>query len=988
MPAQRAPAREPTVLVRKPSARTGFGWTDAARKNSTPRDFNPNQHNNTGGHVRQISLASRQVSGGGGGGIQIQPRNSSAGAAAPPLRFAPSRPARPLSPIKQQPPPPHQPRPISHRSTDSVASSSVHALTHDDQLRLDVQFNPPSQTTYANSVYAPSLILSSPHLEELEKFPVQTATRVSRGGSGQSGQSGRKQSVATIVFQKGRTGSDSSTLAMRTSHLSGLPGYEWRLQLLEKLEILLGTSLSVYESEEILHIGKGVSGEANTRANSRKSLINMPPSSPRPGHAAKKESGSGTGFFGSVLKRAFASAETALGGSSPAVETISPAFPPLRMKPGKPASKAIFGAPLGAVAAYGFVTSMIAGQRHDLPSICFNTVEETYRRAQGAKITGVLFLNAGNPTQVGRLVEVFSTAPDYGEGYDLSLESIFDVTSLLKKYLTELPEPLLDSRLWRLFLSACVDSKAPARRRVACAQILLRLLPTPNFSLLVYLIAFLSQVPLFPHNALPLESVAVIFGPKLLSPRALAPGAKLNQKLVPGSIGSPSEPADAMAVTSKRAQDGLLWLLVSWDDVADGLLDLDFKVDTDAVLGKAATTVNSSFSQLPTPEAPPEEQRRRSYKKEAVLSNYRKDSATSTYGDEGSPSLPSPDLSVDFDFASGWGIADPDRPTSHYPPTLSPGDTTEHVAPSQSRLVANAHHRLSALSHSEPPPNDYSPSPTSFGHSDSRRRSLSETPQAYHRPSSMEQRPQPPALTDAEARNIARGYPRAESSTMGEQRTSESSRGSASTTESSLPEPVARASAKPRVSLNGFARPRPEDEYGPLGPSSMSLLDDLLEAGEEPFRYDTPDLNKTTPPTELFSAPADLFARSASSELRESQQLQETQRREIQTLWKQLEDHEAARAQDKVETDRLREELVQLKSSGISGTGDTARMARLEQRCLEAEHSARMTEQSFKASLEVKENESRVARQELAKVASQLSAIRVVLGGRFEAFQR
>lgn len=51
--------------------------------------------------------------------------------------------------------------------------------------------------------------------------------------------------------------------------------------------------------------------------------------------------------------------------------------------PPLPTSKAIFGVPLATVAEYGFVTSMIAGQRHDLPGVCFSTVEEIYRRGQG-----------------------------------------------------------------------------------------------------------------------------------------------------------------------------------------------------------------------------------------------------------------------------------------------------------------------------------------------------------------------------------------------------------------------------------------------------------------------------------------------------------------------------------------------------------------------------------------------------------------------------
>lgn len=51
--------------------------------------------------------------------------------------------------------------------------------------------------------------------------------------------------------------------------------------------------------------------------------------------------------------------------------------------PTSPEKKVVFGMPLSIVAEYGFVTSMIAGQRHDLPGVCFATVEEIYRRGQG-----------------------------------------------------------------------------------------------------------------------------------------------------------------------------------------------------------------------------------------------------------------------------------------------------------------------------------------------------------------------------------------------------------------------------------------------------------------------------------------------------------------------------------------------------------------------------------------------------------------------------
>ena len=51
--------------------------------------------------------------------------------------------------------------------------------------------------------------------------------------------------------------------------------------------------------------------------------------------------------------------------------------------PPLPTAKNIFGVSLSVVSEYGFVTSMIAGQRHDLPGVCFSTVEEIYRRGQG-----------------------------------------------------------------------------------------------------------------------------------------------------------------------------------------------------------------------------------------------------------------------------------------------------------------------------------------------------------------------------------------------------------------------------------------------------------------------------------------------------------------------------------------------------------------------------------------------------------------------------
>lgn len=70
-------------------------------------------------------------------------------------------------------------------------------------------------------------------------------------------------------------------------------------------------------------------------------------------------------------------------------------------------------------------------------------------------------------------------------------------------------------------------------------------------SLLIYLTAFLFQLPLNPSNKLTIESISVIFGPAILAPRDSA--------------------------NDRPAQDGLRWLLSNWDDsLSQDLLDEEY----------------------------------------------------------------------------------------------------------------------------------------------------------------------------------------------------------------------------------------------------------------------------------------------------------------------------------------------------------------------------------------------------------------------------
>lgn len=130
-----------------------------------------------------------------------------------------------------------------------------------------------------------------------------------------------------------------------------------------------------------------------------------------------------------------------------------------------------------------------------------------------------------------------------------------------------------------------MDSTNSLKARVACAQIILRLLPTPNFSLLIYLVAFLSQMPLFPENKLSLATVSGIFGAMIMSPRPSSRKKSAKGEMV---ISGPGESVDSARGTAKKGEEALRWLLEHWSMVADGLLDADFDVDPSTVLDRDA----------------------------------------------------------------------------------------------------------------------------------------------------------------------------------------------------------------------------------------------------------------------------------------------------------------------------------------------------------------------------------------------------------------
>lgn len=194
-----------------------------------------------------------------------------------------------------------------------------------------------------------------------------------------------------------------------------------------------------------------------------------------------------------------------------------------------------------------------------------------------------IFRLVGDSARCLNLYSIFNTGPTFGTSLDVGNEPIHNLCGVLKLYLRELPEPLVHPSIWRALLAFCVEPDPkeviiPESARIAAAQILLRLMPPRYFSLLVYLLAFLTQVPKY-ENRLTQTSVSIIFGPMLVAPRgfgipSIGPSDQLLKVPPPalnpdGSIITPRPSQDYSGLVG-QSQAVLLWLTTNWDALSDG----------------------------------------------------------------------------------------------------------------------------------------------------------------------------------------------------------------------------------------------------------------------------------------------------------------------------------------------------------------------------------------------------------------------------------
>ncbi|KAE9400257.1 hypothetical protein BT96DRAFT_657070 [Gymnopus androsaceus JB14] len=183
----------------------------------------------------------------------------------------------------------------------------------------------------------------------------------------------------------------------------------------------------------------------------------------------------------------------------------------------------VFGIPLRQVSLYASTKAVLGGFEHDLPIVVFACVEELYRSGISTpsnptptspspnKFTRrTLSCSPRDPDPVhprlSALLAIFdSPTHKFGILAALKDEVSDDVYALLTTFLSRLPEPVIAPlEIIQGFRDAlwiwCVKPQPGSQRatststRIRIAQMLLGLLPTPNLSLFVYLMAFSCQV--------------------------------------------------------------------------------------------------------------------------------------------------------------------------------------------------------------------------------------------------------------------------------------------------------------------------------------------------------------------------------------------------------------------------------------------------------------------------------------------------------------
>ncbi|KAI9199301.1 Rho GTPase activation protein [Polychytrium aggregatum] len=131
-------------------------------------------------------------------------------------------------------------------------------------------------------------------------------------------------------------------------------------------------------------------------------------------------------------------------------------------------------------------------------------------RESGLGTNGLFRIN-GSEKRIQALAQQFDTAPTTFEGC-----TSYDAADLLKRYIRELPEPLIPTELYPLFLKA-IDLPCEKAMRIRAFRFLLLLLPPPHIVAFESILCLVGEVAArSSENQMTAHNLARIFAPNIL----------------------------------------------------------------------------------------------------------------------------------------------------------------------------------------------------------------------------------------------------------------------------------------------------------------------------------------------------------------------------------------------------------------------------------------------------------------------------------------
>ncbi|EKM78093.1 hypothetical protein AGABI1DRAFT_129873 [Agaricus bisporus var. burnettii JB137-S8] len=183
----------------------------------------------------------------------------------------------------------------------------------------------------------------------------------------------------------------------------------------------------------------------------------------------------------------------------------------------------VFGRPLAESLQYASVPISTANNEGELYVWGYVPVVVAkcglYLKENATEVPGTFRVNGSNK-RMRELQQCFEAPPRYGKNIDWKQETYttHDVASVFRRYLTQMPEPVIPHRLYYKFRDVLANEPFNQESTIAEYKSLIRQMPQANQYLLLYVLDLLSVFSRkSDKNLMNAQNLAVIFRPGILS---------------------------------------------------------------------------------------------------------------------------------------------------------------------------------------------------------------------------------------------------------------------------------------------------------------------------------------------------------------------------------------------------------------------------------------------------------------------------------------